>query len=205
MDNNDVSSNSNQYRATTNLNTAMENPQINMNSAMGLNLDSNNQLSQSNDNAVQNTSFDDEEYHATSNLNTGADYSELGQSNHMEFDNNFQQDGVDIDPFSSQLSNSNVNNFEVENSENTSSTNLNYQSGNSFIPNVEQVNSNYNTVEQGVAYQPVMEKNKKSVKKITLSRELKGTFFVVFILAIFVLLMPYIYDFFKGLHFIVTG
>ena len=70
-----------------------------------------------------------------------------------------------------------------------------------FVPS----SSFQNEEATSVSYAPVMDKNKTSQNKITISRELKVTIFIVFILVVFVLLMPYIYDFFKELQLVITG
>ena len=128
----------NPYKATSNLNTAMENPQINVNSVTGINV------------------------------------KDLGQNNYA---NDVQEEKPE---FLNNLYNSNQTNTEDSKIE---SNNQNF--------------SNY-------SYEPVMAEKKVKqenfLSSILHSREFKVIIFIIFILCIFVMLMPYIYNFFKALE-----
>ena len=173
MDHNNFSGNqsdSNTYHATPNLNTAMENPQYDVNSAMGVNIDNADMQS-----ALSNTSnYNDVSvgYNDFNGMKTNTSNMEERYTNESVFNSNL-------------VTNASVDNHVTD----------------------ESVSSNYVGVTSGesVSYAPVMEQNKKNRKSFTLSREFKVTIFIVFILLIFILLMPYIYDFFKGLQLIITG
>ena len=80
---------------------------------------------------------------------------------------------------------------------------------NQFIPDTS-VNYNYSNEQvdsssNSSVYEPVMEQNKNSNGKITIPREFQIALFIIFILLIFIALMPYIYDFFKDLELIITS
>ncbi len=165
----------NTYRATTNLNTAIENPQINMNSAVGVNI-----------------------------KDVGA--------NNMANDR-FSNDNMVNPDFSNQAISVNINNTveQTNSSDNVmANSSSSYGMGNQFITNTPSVDgySNQNVTpsfHEEVSYEPTMEEKKEKSHKLVISRDLKITLFIVFILFVFVLIMPYIYDFFKNLQLVVTG
>ena len=184
MDNNDFSNDSStqQYRATSNLNTAIENPEFNVNNAIGINIQTDNKdsgsLVESRD--ISDVPVDDQKIYQSNILNQ--------QINHTNYD-------VDVSPVLSQSSYQDDSNDSV------------FEQSNSFVPDSSltsnEVNVSYEPVSDSNSYEPVMENNKKN-SGITISRDLKLFIFIVFILVIFVLLLPYIYDFFKGLKFIMA-
>lgn len=134
----------NPYKATSNLNTALENPQINVNSVTGINV------------------------------------KDLGQNNYA---NDVQEEKPE---FLNNLYNSNQTNTEDSKIE-----------SNSYETMSNQNFSNY-------SYEPVMEEKKvkqeKFLSSVLHSKEFKVIIFIIFILCIFVMLMPYIYNFFKALE-----
>ena len=134
----------NPYKATSNLNTALENPQINVNSVTGINV---KDLGQNN-------------------------YASEVQEEKPEFLNNLYN--------SNQAS---TENSKIESNSYETMSNQNF--------------SNY-------SYEPVMAEKKVKqenfLSSILHSREFKVIIFIIFILCIFVMLMPYIYNFFKALE-----
>ena len=156
---NDIKS-ENTYHATTNLNTAIENPQVNINSAMGVN--------------IQNTDND-----MVSNLNNN----DFLETNQFSEDNNIQ------------------NYVDNQNQEN------NLQ----FIPNEDNKQSFSSSDDSSftsngqVSYEPIFQEKNKPSTGIVVSRELKVMIFIVFVLFLFILVIPYIYDFFKGLQLVITS
>ena len=57
-----------------------------------------------------------------------------------------------------------------------------------------------------VSYQPTIDSDKKNDNgKIIISKELKIMFFIVLILFIFILFMPYIYNIFEKLHLVIVN
>ena len=165
MNNNELNNNgnSNVYKATSNLNTAIENPQINVNSATGVNMrDSGYNNYADNSNSTNNTDF-------------------LNNSYSNQFDTSSQtlNNNVDTNINSSVDTNVNVNDYQPV-----------YDNSNS---------GNY-------SYEPVMEEKKvekgNAISDLFHSKEFKIIIFIAFILCLFLLVMPYIYDFFTNLRMI---
>lgn len=165
----------NTYHATTNLNTAIENPQVNINNAVGVNIQSVDEN--------RNVSFDNNSYNVNQNVNMNNNqFSNYSQENYVS--NNFINSSV------------NVNNVETQPgfiSDGNSSVMDN--STDSFVNN-KQVNK--------VSYEPTLKEKKKPKTGFEVSKELKVMIFIVFILFLVVLVIPYVYDFFKDLQ-LVTG
>jgi len=175
---NNNSSNVNTYRAMSNLNTAIENPQINMNSAMGVNIkDVNNSSSFGiNSNGMPTQSFENNQF---VQMNNGNDNLGMGMN----------PVGGEVQDFNSNIDSS----FIASTGENQ------------FIPtNVGNVQIEEpvatSVAEPQVMYQPVMEQKKKKSNGITIPKELMVMLFIVFILFVFILVMPYFYDFFRELQ-----
>lgn len=191
--------NNNTYRATTNLNIDMENPQIHMNSAVGMNIKE----------PSQTQSFS-QEYSSPSNTGYDdfyKDYSNVPSKVQNNNSNNNQTNPSDSYGVNHNFSNMNSNNqwMNSEITENTTNLeNKNYQNT-QFISN-QDLNNNYvptNDYSSEVHYEPTMEEKKRR-EGFTIPTEVKVTGFIVFILLIFILLMPYIYDFFKNLQLSLT-
>lgn len=154
MNDNNLNNNSNKvntYRATSNLNTAIENPQINVNSATGINIKNSN--------------------------------------------NNYYADAKQTD---SKFLNNDIPNSTETNIDNY----LNNDNNNNF-------NSNYQTPTNNYSYEPVMQKKKRAndnpISNLIHSKEFKTLIFIIFILVLFILIMPYIYDFFRNLKMSMTA
>ena len=182
------------YRATTNLNIDMENPQIHINSAVGMNI-KNTENNFSMDSSDSSGNYNDfyKDYSKDTNINQ----QESNLANLI--DQNFskknedkiypqQNDSVLPQRTSSEDTYQNQN-FSLPQQESTFVPTAQYSSGDS---------SNY-TAE----YEPTMEENKKK-RQFTIPTEVKIMGFIVFILLIFVLIMPYIYDFIKNLQLALT-
>lgn len=148
--NNNVDNNSdNTYHATTNLNTAIENPQINMGSVTGVNIEENNYF----DNNEQNTNEKIEPQAKEDN--------KISQTNDEET--------------------LNFSDYSSENDANFYNTND---------------NNNY------YSYEPILQQKKNNtnaIADIIHSKEAKLMVFIILVLIIFILVIPYIYDFFLGL------
>ena len=209
MNNNELTNNQSNnavYHATSNLNTAIENPSVNINSAMGVN--------------VQGVEDNNLSNNGNSNLNSVNGYSNY-QGINSPLDNNLSNNGNSnlngVDGYSNYQADNQYGNY-------LNNTNMGYiNQGNQFVNgsfsdvgnqnDFQNINQSFNSsdttnnmVNNSVSYEPVMEKNKKSgTKKIVLSREVKYTIFVVFVLVIFVMMMPYVYDFFKKLQLVITS
>ena len=136
-------------------------------------------------NDSQNVQPDGGSYHVTTNWNTAIENPEYDVNNPMGM--NINNAGMDYGyPTGDNMDN---NQFIPD-----TSVNYNYSD--------EQVDSSNNN---SSVYEPVMEQNKNSNGKITIPREFKIALFIIFILLIFIALMPYIYDFFKDLELIITS
>ena len=169
MNNEELKTNSNSdrvYRATTNLNTAIENPDVTINTATDVNIQSVNNYNQtvSDDGSLDN------------NINDIA----LGLEN-----NNLSAQYVDSPT-------------------------------NQFIPGNVQVDvkrdvlgvsEEVNTLNDSekVSYEPTIKAKKKPSKKVSVSKEVKAMSVIIFILLMFVLVIPYIYDFLEGPGLIITS
>ena len=189
--NNRVSSDTETYRATTNLNIDLENPQVNINSAVGVN------IKNLTDNPVNNDRFS----------NTSNDsYASFGMNS---YSGNFQQN------YNINLENQNSvptidSNFNVHTSFDNNVSDVETKelsSHQQFIPNASSdvdysVGGQMSDNSSGISpiYAPTMEEKKQERQGFTVAKELKVTFFIVFVLLIFLFIMPYIYDFLKELE-----
>lgn len=147
------------YRATTNLNTAIENPQINMNSAVGINI------------------------------------KDVGPNNLAN--DRFSNDNMVNTSFSNNIVSTDINNTYDQTS---------YTTENQFITNTTSVGGNYSqdvtpSFHEEVSYEPTMEEKKEKNNRFVIPRDFKIMLFIVFILFIFILVMPYIYDFFRNFQY----
>ena len=171
---NNTGSNVGVYKATTNLNTAIENPNIDVDSATGINIQ-NNQFN-NNDTFNNNYSFD-------SNFQSNYDV------NSNSFNSKQVNDGTSV------LTDRNVG---VSSDVSTVSSNASWLNENT---NVSNDNEEAN-------YEPVYEKKEaKGEGKLNFlkSRELKMVVFIAFLLLIFILLLPYLYDFFNRIVLLITS
>ena len=190
MNDNDIRNNNdnNVYRATTNLNTAIENPDVNINSATGVNM-------------VSASVYDN-------NFNI--------QDNGMAI-NNVPNQQVDImnNVVNQDL---NLNSSAIVNNEPV--VDYGNVNNNQFIPNMDsninmqQVdinnnidNSNMDTyqVDENAKYEPIMPTKKKPKRVSVLSNEVKAMMIIIFILLAVVYVIPYIYDFFRGMDLVITN
>ena len=187
---NKVSEN-NTYRATSNFNTAIENPQINMNSAVDINI---KDVVSSND--IYNV-----------NLNNS-----VPNNFNNNFSNNDTTSNFNITTNNPQFNMNNVNEVNINDNNSNRINDINF-GGSQFIPNNNLVNNvsnednsqyGYVPVDDDAVYEPVMQENKKK-EKFVIPRELKVMIFIVFILFVFILVTPYIYDFFREIKLSMTG
>lgn len=172
------------YHATSNLNTAIENPQINMNSAVGVN------IKNVGANHILNNQFDELQMNNHSSLEEQNEQKLPDQMNQFQKMDSFYQSSF-------------VDNLEKK----EDLTDHSLGESTEFIASSSDTSTTFSTQLDGkkVVYAPTMEEKKKHNKKITISREFKVMLFIVFILMIFILVVPYIYDFFKQLELIITA
>ena len=166
------------YKATSNLNTSIESPQINVDSPTSVNISGQgdvNYMNGYNSNDVQMV-----DNNVVSNANT-VNNSYLNFNNSIAESSSYVNSGDSDSSFLNKKSNNDSSNY-------------------SYEPVME--NNNY-------SYEPVMENSREKKNNLTSnvlhSKELKMLFFIVFLLVLFVLVMPYIYDFFRGLQMGMTG
>jgi len=181
MNDNDLINNSsmeNKYKATRNLNTEIENPQINISSAVGLNIKDtlNNNIPTNNTiNNYFNENLNQNNNELNNSINTA---SSTNNTNFMTQDNN------------NFIQTNTINNNDTNNFINTNNTQYNNNFEN------ESNNESYIPVEEKELYQPTL-KEKKKQKSFKIPSELKIMMFIIFILLLFILVVPYIYDFIK--------
>ena len=122
--------------------------------------------------------------------------------NHIEVDNQILLNN------SKKLENfeQNFNNSSNINSNNFNSNLMDNEKKSQFISseskneiNESNVSDYVSTSNEQSVYQPTMQDKKKKGISFNVTRELKVTLFIVFILLLFVLVIPYIYDFFREL------
>ena len=186
--NNNSASSTNTYRATKNLNTAIENPRINMISAVDINIKDVGVNNSADTNSFSSVSFDPYSSNmVNTNLNVSPALESSFSSNNFtvkedtslnEGNNNIQFDGT-----STNLGTNNQ--FVTESLKSDSS-----EVDNQYTPSLNDSN---------VEYEPTL-KEKKTQKEFTFPRELKILLFIVLILVIFILLIPYIYDFLEQIQ-----
>lgn len=198
MNENDINDNTQQgntYRATTNLNTAIENPQVNINSAVGVNIqnvDNNN----ANDRFSNNSYINNIDSRGVNNSN-GSYENNFSQVNNQENGNQLENQNSDSISSNNNIYDANSDSFD------NPYANQKFISNDQYVP-VSDATSNYDNYSDNVVYEPTMGEKKKN-KGISIPMELKVMIFIVFILFIFILIMPYIYDFFKKLQLVITG
>ena len=190
MNDNDIRNNNdnNVYRATTNLNTAIENPDVNINSATDVNMVSasvydNNFNIQDNEMAINNVPNQQVDImnnvvNQDLNLNSSAIVNnepvvDYGNVNNNQFipnmDSNINMQQVDIN---NNIDNSNMDTYQVD---------------------------------ENAKYEPIMPTKKKPKRVSVLSNEVKAMMIIIFILLAVVYVIPYIYDFFRGMDLVITN
>lgn len=238
------------YHASSNMNTAIENPTVNINSVTNVNI--------KNDDVVENdnqSSFETNSNNSYSNQydnGTNSVYQDNSTNINLESDDDvdFQTNVSSTNQYDSQVSSSMTQNSMVSkfagytslsNEQDSQNENIEYEM-NSFNEvndqnNVENVDINTQSVDNyaltddltvddsqninvSASYnqvtpshensnddkgKEVIPEKKNENNKIVIPREVKIMMFIVFILVIFILFMPYIYDFLKEFQLVVSG
>ena len=211
----------NTYRAVSNLNTAIENPQINMNSVVGVNIKSVDSTNPINDVYSSNLKLDSTNpingvY--SSNLQTNDSYHSFQMNEMIESDQQHQQLQGNLENGMLVNNNDSLNEVQKQFNSETSQfnstfipTDFNTESGLSSESSLNSesmvdIDSSYvaTSFNEQVNYEPVMQEMKKKGVTFKVTREFKVMLFIVFILFIFILVVPYIYDFFKELQLVTT-
>ena len=172
MNDNELNNSTNKYTATSNLNTAIENPQINVDSATDINVQDLGYNNIVNSNTTANSEFINNQYSSdNSSITTG-------------IQNNIN-------------SNTSINSNTNGNSELNTST---YSTTNSSEINTTtySINNNIN-----YKYEPTLEEkkadNENIISNLLHSKEFKALIFILLILCLFLLTMPYLYDFIRNI------
>lgn len=190
MNDNEIRDDSNQrntYRATSNLNTAIENPQININSAVGVNIksvDSVNVIDDANfSNFENNDSFHSFQDNQSFDVNSNSSFQKV-QTDLRE------QNLLSNGSFGTEQNNSHF--MPTDSKSNVGSS----------VEESSKVNSEYvaTSFDEQVNYEPAIQEKKKHGVSFKITREFKVMLFIVFILFVFILIVPYIYDFFKDIQ-----
>jgi len=142
-------------------------------------------------------------YKATGNLNTMIsnpsinvnDPMNINIQNNTSFDTQVSNQNLNTDTYVNSV---NTNTINANNNNNNINDNLGQENNNQPITPVVNENQNINQNTTYVANQTITPKKKKTIK-ISFSKETKIALLIAFILLIFILIMPGIYDFFRGL------
>lgn len=193
--------NNNVYRAMPNMNTAIENPDVDLTGVMDVNIkDVNNDFGVNNSNSqinIGNSIINHEiqmanEYNNQETMHQSNIYmNSVDQSNNIN--NNFNNNQVNLEP----VVNQNVS-F-MEDVDKKVDPNLGVQENVNISNNniVTQVNeSNVKEV-----YKPTFKSKTKPKKGLVIPKELVVLIVIVGILLLFLFVMPYIYEFFRNLNF----
>lgn len=171
----------NTYRATANLNTAIENPQVNINGAMDVNLGNNQNINNVNLN---------QEFGVEQSINNNPSV----MNNEVNFVNTQSMNFGTNNSFNLENGNVSGENMFISDSANIGSNNSN----DTFID----LEDNKNDKD---VYKPAFKQKKKPLFGIEVSREIKAMMFIIFVLLVVVFVIPYVYDFFRELDLVVTS
>lgn len=188
MNDNDLINNNftnNTYKATRNLNTEIENPEMNINSAVGVNIQDLPTNNIPNNDTINN--------YFTSDLNQ----SNNQDNNNFQNTNNYNNFNNQNNTGNTTFINSSSNTFINQNLENQ--INNNYEE-NSYTTET----SGYVPTDNTNNYTPTL-KEKKKKERIGIPSELKVTIFIVLLLLLFISVMPYIFDFVKNIELTLMG
>jgi len=180
MDDKDLKmDNSNVYRATSNLNTALENPDVTVENTMEIN--------------IQDLDNNDQSYVGNKDFIINNNYDSILLENNISNDiNNVSNDNVV----------SNINNVSNDNVV----SNINNVSNDNVVSNINNVSSD-NVVSNvdNVSYKPTMKPKKKPATGIKLAKEVKAMMIIILFLLIVVFVIPYVYDYFKEMNLVITS
>jgi hypothetical protein len=192
----------NTYHATSNLNTVIENPQVNINNAMGMNIGNlnNNDVRTLNNNIGNNTNIIGNQFvnyevgnRIVPNNNQGEHLSN-GRDNYV---NNIQGNNINLqNEFIPNESTTFINSSVVGMSDvsNNNSSNFN---NNDSLNRLDSIKTTYEPTFKS-------KKNKPS-GGLAISGEVKTMVVIILVLLLFIFAVPYVYDFFKELELIITS
>ena len=233
MNDNDLknsSTSNNVYKATTNLNTALENPQVNINSAVGVNIqgiDNSYNLDQNRGYILPASDLNGLEYNQ--NLVNNMDMQKSGVGNlsgtpsfigqavsNTGNISNINTSSVFYNTVNGSLDNitNKTNNVQTQFSGDVNNASeMQFVSGASLvnggdftgvanIEGYEQINNNNSN---NINYEPTIAQKKKPSEGLAVAKEVKAMALIIFILLIFIFVIPYIYDFFRELDLVITN
>lgn len=194
--------NDNTYRATTNLNMAIENPDVNINSIMGVNIkniNTNNSQSNVNYNQGQNNL---EQGFINNDINTQVYNNSQNFINNSTFSQNIENVNNNTNQYQAQFNssvdvNNNTNQYQAQfiiGATNNSNINTNMN----FVSDYS--SSSTDNEDANVRYEPTLKTKKKPSSWLEIAKEVKAMFVIVIILSLFIFGMPYIYDFFRNMN-----
>ena len=177
------------YHATGNLNTAIGNPNINVNDPMNVNIQNGGLNTNNTSSAVPPVDLLKPE----SQISNGMPVVEQPSTN---FNNN-----SNVVPNLNQPSV--AQNMNGQGKQQRISQNTNYQPDvtEQYIPNQELQGDQVYKTTTYISTQPSMKQKKKKTVKLTLSPETKIAMVIALILFIFIMVMPTIYDFIRNIRF----
>lgn len=203
------------YKANVNLNTAIENPNIDVDSATSVNIQNNqfvgSEFSQNSEFNVNNTVGSiDNSYDFQNNATS------FNNGSNANWDNRFLEhegSGNTINSNGLYYNNStNSNGLDYNNV--TNSDDFSYNSSNNLSTvGFDSTSSNHDDVytdvsnNENINYEPVYEKKEEKDFSLNLvaSKELKFLIFIAFLLFIFILLLPYLFDFTNKIWLAITS
>lgn len=171
------------YHAKTNLNTAIENPQINLNSATGLN--------------IQNSNNTDSNMNSDIYNNGGIFQNNVDYTNQVN--NNLNSTYGENSSYNESNNGANTNYESNTASLNSNSYASGISDGSSYIADNKIEGQNVNN------YAPTLEKKKKPKTGFEISKELKMMIIIIIVLVAFMMVTPYIYDYLKEFGLIITS
>ena len=177
------------YHATGNLNTAIGNPNINVNDPMNVNIQNGGLNTNNTSSAVPPVDLLKPESQISNRM-------PVGEQPSTNFNNN-----SNVVPNLNQPSV--AQNMNGQGEQQSISQNTNYQPDvtEQYIPNQELQDDQVYKTTTYISTQPSMTQKKKKTVKLTLSPETKIAMVIALILFIFIMVMPTIYDFIRNIRF----
>lgn len=177
------------YHATGNLNTAIGNPNINVNDPMNVNIQNGGLNTNNTSSAVPPVDLLKPEGQISNGMPVGEQPS-TNFNNNSNVVLNLNQPSV-------------APNMNGQGGQQSTAQNTNYQPDvtEQYIPNQELQDDQVYKTTTYISTQPSMTQKKKKTVKLTLSPETKIAMVIALILFIFIMVMPTIYDFIRNIRF----
>lgn len=183
--------NNNGYKATNNnLNTAIDNPSIDVDSVTGINIQNNQSVTS----FSSVSTFDNNLNRVNNNLNQDNIYNNTYES--IVKDNN----NISGNNINNNNNFSTINNIDTNDNNNFSTTTNNIDTSDNYSSSIND-NSNIKASDYEAVY---AKKEIPNNNKIVFSKDLKLVIFIVFLLFIFTLFLPTLFDLFNKLIILIT-